>query len=184
MAVETKLVTFDEYEAFAMLPENANTYFELINGEIVQKVPTKQHGLIAGRFIGEIYIYLQEHPGEVAPEVLHRLPEDTFNGRMPDVAVYADPTKPEIKRGAVPEMPDLAIEIQSPNNTYKARREKAAYYLANGSRIVWLAYSEKRIIEVQTKNDVKLLGEDDTLDGGDVLPGFSLPIGKIFSGRD
>ncbi len=61
-------------------------------------------------------------------------------------------------------------------------REKAAYYIANGSRMVWLLYPEKRLIEIfQPAADIQILTEADTLNGGDVLPGFMLPVRDAFA---
>ncbi len=78
-------------------------------------------------------------------------------------------------------MPDLAVEVQSPDQSDKFMVDKAAYYLANGVRMVWLIYPEKRLVEVLTPDARYLLNDADALDGGDVLPGFSLPIGEIFA---
>jgi Uma2 family endonuclease len=77
-------------------------------------------------------------------------------------------------------MPDLCIEIQSPNDTPLSMREKALYYLKNGSRMVWLLFTRRRQVEVHTPDDIQILSIDDTLDGGDVLPGFTLAVKDIF----
>lgn len=76
-------------------------------------------------------------------------------------------------------MPDLAIEIQSPGQSDKLMSDKADYYLANGTRMVWIIY-KKRIVEVRTQDDRQLLNEDDILDGGDLLPGFSVAVKDVF----
>lgn len=60
-------------------------------------------------------------------------------------------------------------------------REKADYYLANGVRLVWLVYPEKHLVVVHTPDTEDILTENDTLDGGDVLPGFKLPVRDIFT---
>jgi Uma2 family endonuclease len=61
-------------------------------------------------------------------------------------------------------------------------RDTAAYYLANGSRLVWLVYPNYRLIEVYRPDaDIVILGEEDTLTGGDVLPGFELPVREVFA---
>ena len=79
-------------------------------------------------------------------------------------------------------MPDLAVKIKSPTDTITEMRETAAYYVANGSRLVWLVYPNYRLVEVyRPEADVEILGEDDTLTGGDVLPGFALPVRAIFA---
>jgi Uma2 family endonuclease len=78
-------------------------------------------------------------------------------------------------------MPDLAIEIKSPDDTNKSMRERAAYYLAHGSSVVWLVFPEKRLVEVHTPEDFETLTESDILDGGDLLPGFQVSVRDIFA---
>jgi Uma2 family endonuclease len=86
-----------------------------------------------------------------------------------------------VKKGSVPEMPDLAVEVKSPDDSLKLLRDKAHYYLANGTRLVWLVIPEKRLVEVYTPDDEQILTEEDTLSGEDVLPGFTLPVRDIFA---
>ena len=79
-------------------------------------------------------------------------------------------------------MPDVAVEIKSPDDTINEMRDTAAYYLANGSRLVWLVYPNYRLIEVyRPDTDVEILGEEEILTGGDVLPGFELSVREVFS---
>src|SRR5262249_22713440 len=105
---------------------------------------------------------------------------DNENDLLPDVSVTLDLDNPLNKVGPLLYMPDLAIEVKSPDDTYKAMREKARYYLSKGTQMVWLVFPEKRIVEVYTSDDEEILTENDTLTGGNVLPGFSLPVRKIF----
>ena len=184
MAVQKKLHTVDEFEAFitALSADDAR-YFELIDGEIVGKaMPTQEHGIISVNVSGFIWNHnRQRKSGRIGSEVRHRVPGDQHNARQPDLAYYIDAITPVVKKGAVPRMPDLAIEIKSPDDTYTELRRKAEYYLANGARLVWLIYPEKRLVEVyQPDVDLQILTEHDTLDGGDVLPGFSLLVSDIF----
>lgn len=76
------------------------------------------------------------------------------------------------------------VEIQSPDDKPCDMRESAEYYLRNGSRLAWLFYPGIRQIEVCTLKDgmlhIATLTEDAILTGGEVLPGFSLPVKKIF----
>ena len=61
-------------------------------------------------------------------------------------------------------------------------RRKAEYYLQNGSQLVWLVFPDNRQVEVYVPDaDVVTLGETDTLDGGAVLPGFTLRVADIFN---
>ena len=92
--------------------------------------------------------------------------------------------QPIVGKGAVTHIADLAVEIKSPDDTYTELRSKAAYYLANGSEMVWLVYPEKLMVEVYRKgSDVDILLESDTIDGGNLLPGFALPVRDIFPTR-
>jgi Uma2 family endonuclease len=180
--VKEQIHTVEEFEAFIQRPENADRLFELIDGEIVEKVPTEEHGVLALLLGGEIYIYLKQHPiGRASVEARHKMPSDKENARLPDIAFTSNERAlPITTAGAVPQMPDLCIEIQSPNDTPLSMREKALYYLKNGSRMVWLLFTRRRQVEVHTPDDIQILSIDDTLDGGDVLPGFTLAVKDIF----
>jgi len=180
MAVERKLTVAD-FDAFIAKPENADRLFELINGEIVEKMPTQRHGVISVNITTPLKLDIKRRgAGRVSVEVRHQLPNDPENARLPDISYYADATKPSVNKGAVPTMPDLAIEIKSPDDSYTALRDKANYYLANGTKVVWLVYPEKRAVEALTLDDFEFFYEDDILDGGDLLPGFTLPVREIF----
>lgn len=121
MAVQKKLYTTDEFEAFLAEPQQRDRLFELIQGEIVEKVPTQLHGVIAAKTTTRIVIFVEQHGlGYVAVEVRHQLPGDDHNARLPDIAFYADSETPLVERGAMARMPDLAIEIQSPNDSLQA----------------------------------------------------------------
>lgn len=174
-------VTLDKFEEFINLPENRDRLFELIDGEIIEKVPTEEHGIMALDIGTEFNLYLRQNKiGRAGVEIRHQMPGDKKNSYLPDVMVRLDVDTPIVKQGVVPRMPDLAVEIQSPDDSIKKLREKARYYLANGTRILWLVLTTKRIVEVYTPDDEYVLTEGDTLDGGDVLPGFKLAVKAIF----
>jgi Uma2 family endonuclease len=175
-------MTVQEFEHFLRLPENRDRLLELIDGGVVEKMPTEEHGYTAGIFVTRLNNFVLPHKlGVVAVEARHRIPTDRRNVRLPDVS-FRQGNAPLVKEGAVAQMPDLAIEIQSPDDTVKSMRDKAAYYLANGARLVWLVFLRKRYIEVyRPGEEMEILFGSDILDGGDVLPGFSLPVAEIFA---
>jgi Uma2 family endonuclease len=180
-AAREQLSTVEEFERFIQRPENADRLFELINGEIVEKVPTLQHGVICQNISAPIWnLCRAKGVGRVAQEVRHRVPGDDHNDTLPDIAYYMDASKPLIERGATPYMPDLAVEVKSPDDSLPKLREKAQYYLANGCRLVWIVYPEKRLVFVLTLDDETVLDDTDTLDGGDVIPDFKLSVHDIF----
>jgi Uma2 family endonuclease len=183
MAIQPQLCTVAEFEHFLALPEHRDRFFELIHGEIVEKVPTEEHGLIAGNIYGFLWQYTRQSGiGRAVIEVRVQVPEDDYNSRQPDLAVFVDTTRPVVTRGPVLQMPDAVIEVKSPDDTYASMRERAAYYLAHGARLVWLLYPAKGLVEVYRQSaDSDILTGADTLQGEEVLPGFTLPVREIFA---
>jgi len=181
MVLQQRLYTIEEFEGFLAQPENKNRLFELINGEIVEKMPTEEHGLATTNIATSLNIYAhQTKLGRVGVEVRHRIPEDRHNSILPDVS-FTMAKQPVVKEGSVPRMPDVAVEVKSPDDTYNEMRDKAKYYLTNGSRMVILVFPEKRFVEVHAPNvDVEILFEHETISGREVLPGFTLAVRDIF----
>jgi Uma2 family endonuclease len=176
-------VTIEEFEAMLDQPQNENRLIELIDGEVVEKVVSEVHGVIVMRLGHKIMLYLDTHPiARVTSEVHHRGAAGKGNVYQPDIAVtLLENALPVSDRGAVARMPDLAVEVWSPSNSLTSLRKKADYYLANGSRLVWIIYPKKRLVEVYDANqDVEILTAGDTLEGGDILPGFTLAVTDIF----
>ena len=175
-----QLYTVDEFEELLKLPENAGRLLELIDGEIVEKMPTEEHGSIALNIGAELRAYLRTiRRGIAGTEVRYQTGKDERNSRLPDISITIA-NRPLVKDGAVIGMPDLAVEIKSPDDSLKEMREKAEYYLANGTQIVWLVYPHQRCVEVYTLDTIELLCADDLLTGGDLLPDFSLSVAEIF----
>lgn len=176
-----KLAEFHRY-----LDEHADgdRLFELIDGEAVKKnMVTHEHGLIVARLTILFGMYFESR-GELAnlgPEIRFEMPGDEENSRLPDLAVFADPNRPVQSRGAVAEMPDIAIEVFSPDDSRKELTSKAEYYLANGARQAWIVYPAQRKIQVMTLDDISIFEFEDTVDCSDILPGFKLPVAKVFN---
>jgi hypothetical protein len=79
MAVEHKLTTGKTFDQ--ILATHRDGLYELIHGEIVEKVPTEEHAKIAGIILGELYLYLKHHPeikAHLGPEVRYRLEDDPY----------------------------------------------------------------------------------------------------------
>ena len=79
--------------------------------------------------------------------------------------------------------PDLAIEILSPANTVREMERKRQDYFAGGARLIWIVHPDTRTVDVYLpgQGEPAVLGEKDTLDGLDVLPGFAHSIAAIFA---
>jgi Uma2 family endonuclease len=181
-----QIFTADEFEQFVTLPENRDRHFELIEGEIVEKgLGTEEHGLIVGNIVFALKTYVNAtKQGRVVIEVSAKDPNDKQNVRQPDVSYYADASRPITRKGATPQMPDLAIEIQSPDDTIKSLRDKAAYYLSKNVSMVWLIFPSKRLLEIYTPDEQEVLTVTDTLTDLSLLPSFALNVSDVFAGLE
>ncbi len=181
---QTQLYEVDEFEQFIALPERRDRNYELIDGVIVEKpMPTDRHVLVVNVLLFFLTLYAREHKlGMPGPERRIQLPGQKHNTRQPDVSMILDPAYPIIERGATPIMPDVIAEVKSPDDGYDELREKARFYIANGARLVWLLFPETTIVEVYRPNQPSdMLTLAQSLDGFDVLPGFSVPIQELFT---
>ncbi len=182
MTLPTRLCTVKEFEEFIARRQNRDRSFELIHGVIVEKtLNTELHGVIVVNIVFYVELYARaQKRGRLGVSVRNRTPNDDYNSRQPDISYFTDTSRPIVTTGAVPQMPDLAVEVKSPDDSYKAMRERADYYLANGAQMVWLILTEKQTIEVHEPRKITILTVDDTLDGGELLPGFTLTVRTLF----
>ena len=110
---------------------------------------------------------------------LLRAPDLAFAGwdRIPDGRLPKEPIPTLV--------PDLAIEILSQSNTDREMGRKRGEYFDSGVRLIWEADLELRVVTVFTREgNVTILDATRTLDGGEVLPGFTLPLDGLFSKLD
>ena len=106
--------------------------------------------------------------------------------RLPDVTFVSVDDLPQgrVPREPIPLLPPtLAVEVISESNTAAEMRQKLKEYFESGSRLVWLVYPETRTIAVFAvlqDEPTAILTEADVLDGGAVLPGFTMPVQQVF----
>lgn len=104
--------------------------------------------------------------------------------RIPDISFVRWERLPgrKLPDEPIPDLaPDLAIEVLSASNSPSEMARKLRDYFLSGVRLVWFIDPQTRTAEVYTAPDAKIvLTEDDTLDGGDVLPGLALPLRRVF----
>lgn len=175
-------MTVEEFERICALPENIDRTFELINGELVEKMPTEEHGSIIGNLIAQLVMFVKQHKlGIGTTDARHRVAEDKHNDFRPDISYISYARKQEIVRtGVVPLMPELAVEVKSPDDSVVRMRSKANYYVEHGSKLVWLIFPLKHAVEVYAADgDSRILNQGDVLD---VLPGFAMPVRELFEG--
>jgi Uma2 family endonuclease len=180
-ATKTKPVTIEDYEA---LGEDAP--YELIRGVLYEVAATKfVHVAVAGKFATHLGVYsVTTLPGRVlVGEGGFILEENPDSLIVPDVAFIREermPRKHE-RRDWARLPPDVAVEVRSPSNTRREIARKIEVYLAAGVPLVLVADTDDETISAYTADGrvrVYRVGED--LDGGDVLPGFRVPVAEFF----
>ena len=180
MTTAKRLVTADEY---LNMPDDGKKY-ELIRGRLVEKMGTGfPHSIIVFRISGLLFVYMGSmgHGYVCVGEPGYYLERGPDTVRCPDIAWIAPGRVPEGIQGFPALAPDLAIEVKSPSNSRRELAEKAAMWLSFGSREVWVADPETVTVTVYRPGaEPVTLGEDDTLDGGELLPGFASPVWRFF----
>jgi Uma2 family endonuclease len=186
MATTQRTVTADELAVLAARDAGRLRY-ELIAGELEVMSPAKpRHGRVIGRLTSSLGPHvLARGLGEIfGAETGFMLARNPDTIRAPDVAY--------VRREQVlavgdtddwwPGAPDLAVEVLSPEDSYSKTREKVALWLGAGARLVLVVDPRRRIVEVHRPGMSPLeLTEADAIDRGDVVPGWSLPVARLFA---
>ena len=171
-------------ELFLLADDGSRT--ELVKGEIVHMTPAgARHGAVTvriGRLLDE---YVEAHGlgvccGAETGFILRRSPDTV---RAPDAAVVVTSHVPAtgLPDGFWPCAPDLAVEVASPWDRPADVRIKLGEYFSAGTRLVWLVEPETRTVRIyRSAQDVRVVGTDGHLDGGDVLPGFRCSVQRLF----
>jgi Uma2 family endonuclease len=125
--------------------------------------------------------------GEIYTEGRFLIAENPDTVLVPDIAfVRSERLVPEVEEiGLLRQVPDLAIEIVSPSDRPGRVLEKAMIYLDAGVPLVWtIDPKQQRVMVWDADRLVRTYGIGDTMDGGDVLPGFQLPVtAQLFGSR-
>lgn len=160
---------------------------ELVRGEIVPMSPASTyHGKIVMRIVRHLANHVAENElGEVyAAETGFKLAKDPDTVRAPDVAFVAGeriPPEGEPETGFWAIAPDLVVEVISPHDAASAVQDKVVDYLDAGGRLVWLLDPQARTVtEYAALDQIRVLRTGETLGGGEVLPGFALPLSTLF----
>ena len=170
------------------LHDRHDRLFELIDGTLVEKAMGWQESELMIIIATLLRSFVAEHRlGKVfGADGMFRLKPEQI--RIPDVAFiskqrFAGRT---LKRGAFWELGcDLAVEVISPSNTRREMERKLGDYFAAGVVAVWLVYPKTREVAVYSSpTKSQLLSGEDALDGGTLLPGFSVCVAKVFAELD
>ncbi len=160
--------------------------YELVDGTLVEKTVGLSESMIAGEILRRIGNFALDNalgiPAGADGTVrllkgLVRVPDVSFFSwdRLPGGVLPSEP---------IPDLsPDLAVEVLSESNTPEEMERKLGEYFLAGVQLVWMIDPRKRMAEAYTTPDAPdaVLDESGTLDGGDVLPGFTLPLAELFA---
>ncbi len=188
MVTQERVYTVDDVWRLEAANENPLEKYYLIDGEFCVKMsPNQSHAAIASL----ISYYLQSYVlprglGRVLVECGYLNPGERPTLLLPDVSFEsrARAAQPPLRTYA-PYMPDLAVEIISPSQSLAQVRRKAETYLRYGSALVWLINPQAKTAEVWTAladgdTQREAIALDGELRAGAALPGFSLPLRRIF----
>ena len=155
---------------------------ELLRGRLVVMMPTGgRHGQVAMRVGHAITAFVDRHHLGVvlAAETGFVLARDPDTVRAPDVAFVRHGR--EIGEKFVDGAPDLAVEVLSPGDRPGYVREKVAEWLESGAEAVWVVDpGDGSVIAHQAEREPVRFEGDDILRGDPVLPGFELPLSRLF----
>jgi Uma2 family endonuclease len=173
-------------EDLLKLPDDGFRY-ELVKGELRRMPPAgHEHGDIAMNIGAPLHQHVKKNKlGKVyAAETGFVLETGPDTMRAPDAAFVRRERVEQINRtkGYFPGVPDLAVEVVSPGDTVSEVEGKVEEWLKFGVRLVWIVSPKLRTITAyRSLTDVATLTEKDTLDGGDIVPGFQIPVAEIFT---
>ncbi len=180
MTVDTRRMTVEEFDQFVLLPENADKSFEYIAGEIIEVVSNDRSAEIAMIIGAFITVFVLQHQlGRVTgADGGYIIAGERY---IPDFAYTSKLRKPKPSGEAYSSVtPDLVVEVLSPANTAAEMRVKVINYLHDGVT-VWIVDPDKKRVEVYAPDQPsKVVDIKGTLDGGSVLPGFTLAVKDIF----
>lgn len=173
-----KLYTLDEFLAFALRPENADREFEFIDGEIIEVMPSRTYNSgFSIRLATRVELFCEQNnlPCYISGEAgAYRILDNTL---VPDFAYKRTPLSKDYPD---PEPPLWVVEVLSPTDEPGNIEKKRKIYRQAGI-LLWELDPDKQTVDVYAPGKKKrTFGIDDTLDGGDVLPGFTLAVRALF----
>ncbi|MDQ2098159.1 MAG: Uma2 family endonuclease [Tychonema bourrellyi B0820] len=160
--------------------------YEIVNGELIDMGNSgAKHGYVCSVLMILLggYVHIQKLGAMFDSSTAFKM--KSGNKRSPDLSFMAKERLQgldELPDGFLEGAPDLAVEILSPSNTVEEIHNKLVEYFDNGSRLVWVINPKEKYVLVyrSSQEPDRLLKSIDSLDGEEIVPGFTLPIGDLF----
>ncbi len=188
MAATTELKTEKKVwtdEEFMALPKDGHRY-EIVNGELVDMGSSGAlHGYVCSTIVILLGAYIRTHKLGAIFDSSTAFKLKNGNRRSPDISFFAKERlqgMTELPTGFLGGAPDLAVEVLSPGNTVEEIHDKLVEYFENGTRLAWIIHPSEHYVLVycSAQEPDRLLKSIDSLDGEDVVPGFTLPVAELF----
>ncbi|HEV8304494.1 MAG TPA: Uma2 family endonuclease [Gemmatimonadales bacterium] len=182
MSTPPLLLTAEDVERISLPGKQV----ELVRGRlVVREPPGTWHGAIAANLAYYLSDFVRRQGlGHVfAQDTGFKIASDPDTVRAPDVAFIARERSALLRsRGYAAAAPDLLAEILSPEDRPAEVLSKVADWLAAGTKIVWVVDPERQETRVYRQDgSLAVLGRGDSLDGEDVLPGFTCPLSDVLA---
>jgi Uma2 family endonuclease len=180
MTSVSHLLTADELQGL----DFPDKQIELVRGRlVVSEPPGTWHGTIAARLTRRVGEFVERAQLGVvcAQDTGFRIAADPDTVRAPDLAFVARDRATLIpRRGYAPIAPDLVVEILSPEDRPSDLLAKIADWLGAGTKLVWVLDPDRHDARVhRADGSLAIVDRDGSLDGEDVLPGFTCPLRDV-----
>ncbi len=159
---------------------------DLVKGVIIHRSPTEySHGRIVGNFSAILQAFVSQHKlgevlvGQVGIYTARR--PDTVRGA--DVAYISNERLARVQSSSYLDVaPELVVQVLSPDDRWGELMDKLSEYFAVGVQVVWVADPKTQSVYVyHAPNKVQHFSAEDALPGGEVLPGFDVPVAELFA---
>jgi Uma2 family endonuclease len=173
----------------ALIKHGDDLLFEVVKG---QRVELENMSSYSSQLSNQLYVAIlrflkNPSQGTLLFETLFAIPSkgDPGKQRRPDLAYLGAERWPVEQRAPEtdpwPAVPNLAVEVLSPNDRIQEVTDKIHEYFEAGVELVWVVNPRRETVSVYTSpQQVTILGKTDTLTAGEVIPGFALPLGQLF----
>ncbi|XZN98370.1 MAG: Uma2 family endonuclease [Microcoleus sp.] len=160
--------------------------YEIVNGELIDMGNrSAKHGYVCSILMILLggYVRIQKLGAMFDSSTAFKM--KSGNKRSPDVSFMAKERLQgleELPDGFLEGAPDLAVEILSPSNTVEEIHNKLVEYFENGARLVWVINPKEKYVLVyrSSQEPDRLLKSVDSLDGEEIVSGFTLPVAELF----
>ena len=158
--------------------------YELINGARREKSMSRESSWIATQVASLLWVHCRETGiGEAfgADTAYRCFAGRPRHSRKPDASFVSRKRLPKVPSGPGDFLlpPDLVVEVISPNEPASALNSEVEDFRAVGVPLIWVIDPENRLATIYSTDSIRIVGEQDELSGGDVLPGFRMKLADV-----